>query len=93
MRGFVEYIHVNPASKAFLMLAGPSVKSIEDDPEQPATMDEVIAAWRDLPHGLRTHIRLINLPMTDLEENAAMVNALQRHAAVIVQRACGEGSA
>jgi trehalose synthase len=91
MRGFVEFIHLDPASKAFLMLAGPSVKSIEDDPEQPATMDEVIAEWRELPHALRTRIRLVNLPMADLEENAAMVNALQRHAAVVVQKSLREG--
>src|SRR4029079_7171151 len=31
------------------------------------------------------------LPMIDNEENAAMVNALQRHAAVIVQKSLHEG--
>jgi trehalose synthase len=91
MRGFAEYIRLEPASRAFLVLAGPSVKSIDDDPEQPETMDHVIAAWRDLPHGYRSRIRLVNLPMADLEENAAMVNALQRHASVIVQKSLHEG--
>jgi len=32
-----------------------------------------------------------NLPMEDLQENAAMVNALQRHAAIVVQKSLREG--
>ena len=37
----------------------------------------------------RVHLAL--LPMQDAEENAAIVNALQRHAAVIVQKSLHEG--
>ena len=36
-------------------------------------------------------IRLVTLPMDDGDENAAMVNALQRHATVIVQKSLAEG--
>jgi trehalose synthase len=54
-------------------------------------MDQVITEWRGLPHALRQRVRLVNLPMSDLEENAAMVNALQRHAAVVVQKSLREG--
>jgi trehalose synthase len=32
------------------------------------------------------------LPLDDIDENAAMVNALQRHATVIAQRAWLKGS-
>jgi trehalose synthase len=51
----------------------------------------VVAAWRALPHGHRRRIHLASLPMADIEENAAIVNALQRHAAVVVQKSLHEG--
>jgi trehalose synthase len=91
MRGFVEYLSIPDAAAAHLVLAGPSVRSITDDPEQPETMDQLIAEWRSLPHHTRSRIHLVNLPMADLEENAAIVNALQRHAAVVVQKSLREG--
>jgi trehalose synthase len=34
---------------------------------------------------------LVTLPLDDIDENAAMVNALQRHATVIVQKSLAEG--
>jgi trehalose synthase len=91
MHGFVEYLRRSGASSTHLVLAGPSVRSIEDDPEQPETMDRLISEWRELPHGVRDRIHLVNLPMRDIEENAAIVNALQRHAAVVVQKSLHEG--
>ncbi len=36
-------------------------------------------------------MHLVTLPMDDVDENAAMVNALQRHATVIVQKSLMEG--
>jgi trehalose synthase len=33
----------------------------------------------------------VTLPLDDVEENAAMVNAIQRHAQVIVQKSLAEG--
>jgi trehalose synthase len=36
-------------------------------------------------------VHLVSLPMDDLEENAVMVNALQRRADVIVQKSLAEG--
>src|SRR6185436_18116071 len=61
------------------------------DPEGPAVLDEVERIWRDLPESLRDAVHLVQLPTNDNEENAAMVNALQRHAAVIVQKSVREG--
>ena len=40
---------------------------------------------------LRARIHLASLPMADIEENAAIVNALQRHATVVVQKSLAEG--
>ena len=39
----------------------------------------------------RRRIHLVSLPMEDPEENAIMVNALQRHARVVVQKSVAEG--
>ena len=54
-------------------------------------LDEVQAAWRALPHELRLRVTIACLPMHDIEENAAIVNALQRHADVIVKKSLEEG--
>ena len=73
------------------MLAGPSVHSVADDPEGAEVLDEVEVAWRELPQAHRSRIHLACLPMADIEENAAIVNALQRHATVVVQKSLMEG--
>jgi trehalose synthase len=39
----------------------------------------------------RARILLVTLPLDDVDENAAMVNALQRHATVIAQKSLAEG--
>ena len=50
-----------------------------------------IAAREQLPPTVRARIHLATLPMEDAEENAIIVNALQRHARVIVQKSLAEG--
>ena len=76
---------------AHLMLAGPSVAEVADDPEGQETYEEVRRAWEALPDEVRGRVHLACLPMDDDEENAAMVNALQRRADVIVQKSLAEG--
>lgn len=89
--GFIERMRGGSALDAHLLLAGPSVHAVKDDPEGARTLDAVIAHWRRLPARERSRITLACLPMTDVEENAAIVNALQRHAAVVVQKSLQEG--
>lgn len=90
MMGFAD--HVNGAGGgAELVLAGPSVTSVSDDPEQKRVWDDVLATWEALPPAQRQRVHLVCLPMDDIDENAAIVNALQRHAAVIVQKSLQEG--
>ena len=89
MRGFVE--HTLPHAQAHLILAGPTVHTVTDDPEEPEALDEVHAAWRELAHEQRARVTVACLPMHDVEENAAIVNALQRHADVIVKKSLEEG--
>ena len=54
-------------------------------------LGEARALRQRLPEEARARIHLATLPMDDPEENAIMVNALQRHAGVIVQKSLAEG--
>ena len=89
MTAFAEY--VDGSSPAHLVLAGPVVTGVADDPEGAATLERCIEVWRRLPHAERTRIHLACLPMHDTDENAIIVNAIQRHAAVVTQKSLAEG--
>jgi trehalose synthase len=89
MAGYAEFVAAE--ANAHLALVGPSVAEISDDPEGAQVFAECVTAWQSLPPSTRRHISLITLPMEDIDENAAMVNALQRHATVIVQKSLEEG--
>ncbi len=89
LQGFAHF--VEQGGKANLILAGPSVHAVADDPEGAEIFDEVLNAFRELPDRIRACVELANLPMADADENAAIVNALQRHATVIVQKSLQEG--
>ena len=89
MRGFAD--NVVPGGDGYLMLAGPAVTGVSDDPEGAAVYGECLMQWRDLPPAARARILLVTLPLDDIDENAAMVNALQRHATVIAQKSLAEG--
>ena len=89
MHAFAQ--HVDPATGAHLALVGPNVSGVADDPEGGEVLAECQSAWRDLPHAERARIQLVCLPMYDLEENAAIVNAVQRSARVVIQKSLAEG--
>ena len=89
LRGFAE--HVAPRSDAHLVLAGPSVAGVTDDPEGDAVWREMCEAFWLLPDEVRAQVHLCSLPMNDAEENAAIVNALQRQATIVVQKSLAEG--
>jgi trehalose synthase len=87
--GFVQ--HVLPRSNAHLVYAGPSVDAIADDPEGKEVLEEARARFASLPRAARERVHLVTVPMSDVEENAAIVNALQRRANVVVQKSIAEG--
>ena len=91
IRGFAAWLGHGGDSGAELVMVGPSVTGVADDPEGIEVFHEVFRVWRELPHAQRSRIHLAMLPMVDVEENAAMVNAIQRHADVIVQKSLHEG--
>jgi len=89
MLGFAE--HALDGTDAHLMLAGPNVTAVSDDPEGGEVLDEVVEQWRKLPQTERSRVHLSCLPMADIDENAAIVNALQRHSTIVVQKSLEEG--
>lgn len=74
--------HIADRTDAHLVLAGPAADSVADDPDGAAVLGLVREAWHRLPHAMKGRVHVASLPMTDIGENAAIVNALQRHAAV-----------
>jgi trehalose synthase len=89
LAGFAEHTHAD--EEPHLVLAGPDVAAVADDPEGAEVLAEVETAWRDLPPGVRRRVHLALLPMEDPDENAIIVNALQRRADVVVQKSLAEG--
>jgi len=83
--------HVARRDPAHLLLVGPSTAAVADDPEGAEVLDAVRGAWHELRAPVRRRVHLCSLPMEDIEENAAIVNALQRHARVVVQKSLAEG--
>ncbi len=89
MSGFAEY--VVPGGRGYLMLVGPDVGDVADDPEGAMVFADCFKRWQELPATARERVLLATLPLDDVEENAAMVNAVQRHATVIAQKSLAEG--
>jgi trehalose synthase len=90
MKGFAD--HVAPyADDVHLVLAGPSVEAVADDPEGAEVLEEARNEWSKLREDVKDRVHLATLPMDDGEENAAIVNALQRQATIVVQKSLAEG--
>jgi trehalose synthase len=64
---------------------------MDDVPEGLAVLTECRAAWARLPDEIASRCHLVCLPMDDVDENAHLVNALQRHATLVVQKSLVEG--
>ena len=88
LEGFVRHVR---APGAQLALVGPAASGVSDDPEAEEVWSETRSAWEALPPPDRTRVRLVTVPMDDPLENALVINALQRHAAVVVQKSLAEG--
>ena len=90
IRGFAEHV-ASEAPDAHLIVAGPAVEAVADDPEGAEVVEESLAAWKELDSDVQARVHLASLPMDDGEENAAIVNALQRRANIVVQKSLAEG--
>ena len=89
LQGFAD--HVAPYGPGHLMLVGPAVGGVSDDPEGAEVYAGCVDRWKDLPPPVRSRVQLVTLPLHDVDGNAAMVNAIQRHASVICQKSLAEG--
>ena len=87
LKGFVDHVH----GPAHLVLAGPAVSGVSDDPEGAEVWEETRAAWSRLSTAARSRVHLAAIPTVDPVENALIVNALQRHARVVAQKSLAEG--
>ena len=88
--GFVKMAADGP-DDAHLMLVGPDVSGVTDDPEGAEVLADCRALWQTVPEPIRSRVHLASIPMDDVDENAIIVNALQRHAYLIVQKSLVEG--
>lgn len=89
MDGFARALDVLP--DVHLLLVGPDVTGVTDDPEGREVLDRCAGRWDELPEAAQARTHLICLPMADSEENAVMVNAIQRGADVVIQKSIAEG--
>jgi trehalose synthase len=89
IEGFARY--VAGRSDAHLVVAGPAVDKVADDPEGAKVLEQAQVLWEELPEQVRRRVHLAVLPMEDAQENAAIVNALQRRADIVVQKSLAEG--
>jgi trehalose synthase len=90
LSAFARYIAPTQPD-AHLMLVGPDVSGVTDDPEGAEVLLTCRAAWAGLPEPVRRRCHLGCIPMDDVDENAIIVNAVQRHAAIVVQKSLFEG--
>ena len=77
--------------RCHLVVAGPQPGMVADDPEAARVLAECVAVYERLPADRRRHVHLVSLPIADVDINGLIVNALQRHAAVVVQKSLAEG--
>ncbi len=77
-------------SPAHLVIAGPEIGTSAVGTEEGDVLDELRVVRDGLAEEARARIHLVQLPRHDLEENAIMVNALQRRADLIVDNAARE---
>ena len=87
--GFAD--HIADRSDAHLILAGPQASGVADDPEANQVLNESLSLWHEHPKPVQHRAHLVCVPMDDPDEAAAIVNALQRHASVVVQKSFAEG--
>jgi trehalose synthase len=83
--------HSAAVPDAHLVLAGPSPAGVADDPEAEEVLVQLVEAREALSPEVRRRVHIASLPMEDPEENAAIVNALQTYASVVVQKSLAEG--
>jgi len=86
MKAFAE--HVNPRFGAHLVLAGPTTLG---DVQAEQVFDECLEIWTKLPPQQQKRVHLVQVPMNSPVEHAFIINAIQRHSKVVIQKSVAEG--
>ncbi len=74
-----------------LVLAGPSTAKRSEESEERRVIAELRERRGSLPEAARRRIHLVEVPDRDRDENAAIVNAIQRRADLVVHKSLEEG--
>ena len=90
LTGFASALSSMP-NDVHLVLAGPRPAVASDDPESAQVAQECVGAWQQLPAYALRRIHICWLPNDDPDENAHIVNALQRHADLVVHKSVADG--
>jgi trehalose synthase len=90
LTAYVEHLDAMPDG-THLMLVGPEVDGVSDDPEGAAVLSECTKQWHRLPLRAQKRTHLVTLPMDDVDENAHLTNAIRHHATVLLQKSLVEG--
>jgi len=88
IRLFAE--HLAPPTDAHLVLMGPQVEGVADDPEGLEVLTESVEAVSSLPEAVRRRVHLM-CPPADGDQADVIVNAIQRRADVVIQKSIAEG--
>jgi trehalose synthase len=89
--GLVEALARSRRPDLHLVLAGPSAKAHSEESEERRVIAELRERRRSLPEAVGGRLHLVEIPVDDRDENAAIVNAIQRHADLVVHKSLQEG--
>eukprot|EP00483_Globobulimina_turgida_P004254 UN04263 len=77
-----------------LVLAGPDPKFIQDDPEGVKVFADLCSFYQSLGEkykSIQDSIYILSIPMDNTDQNAFIVNALQRLSSIVIQNSLMEG--
>jgi trehalose synthase len=86
-----DVLHRRTLKLVRLVLAGPEPSGVADDPEATGMIEELRSRYLEMPSAIQRDVVLLMLPMASLQQNALMVNALQRASTIAVQNSLREG--
>ncbi|MEX2570210.1 MAG: glycosyltransferase [Gemmatimonadota bacterium] len=87
----IDQLHHRRLELVRLVLAGPDPASIADDPEGVEVFNELVQRYQELDSVTQRDIAFLALPMDSRDENALMINAIQRTSSIVVQNSIREG--
>lgn len=91
-RGLVAaFAEPSMAPDSHLVVVGPSTSTNPPESEEHEVLAELREQRLGLPEDVRRRVHFVQLPMDDRDDNATMVNAIQRRADVVVHKPLQEG--